>query len=67
MMPVLSLNVGVSGVKPGNRRLHAVPTTHNVFLPLGGKQSVSTAVTATARSKYVACLDDDDETGCGAL
>jgi hypothetical protein len=33
MMPVLSLNVGVSGVKPSNRRLHAELTTDNHLLP----------------------------------
>jgi hypothetical protein len=40
-------------------------------LKLGETKNAATAVTPTAKGKYicncVARLDDDDETGCGAL
>ena len=75
MMPVPSLNDIASSMKPGNRRLHTVPNTHNHLLPQNSswakKQNVATAVTPTATGKHicncVARLDDDDETGCAAL
>ena len=52
MMPVPSLNDIASSMKPGNRRLHTVPNTHNHLLPHNSswtKKNVATAVSRLPR------------------